>query len=313
MNALLLLPVVLLFNPAPSPAPPAAGGVRAVDWANRAYPTDGGPQTLKDGHWEVQHEEDGFGESLELNGVQFGDLDGDGKEEAVVGLKYWGGGTGRFDTVTIYRAGKDGPEVVADIAGGDRGDGGIASTRIEQGAVLVERMLSLPGDGACCPSLLITERWTLKGGKAVEDPAPVRITAFSEPSVKPPAEAELAAGREASRAGDADTAVRRLLDGLAAKPNDPTILGELGFAMVKAGWPEEAAIVLSAVGASDGPPKVRAAALYNLGQMQVGAGKAAEAAASFEQSLKLRPGNAATEKALAEARAQIPDTAPKSP
>ena len=41
--------------------------------------------------------------------------------------------------------------------------------------MLVDRMMSQEGDGACCPSKLQQERWAWKGGAFVEDEAARRL------------------------------------------------------------------------------------------------------------------------------------------
>jgi hypothetical protein len=288
-------------------APPAAAkkvDLHQVDWANRAYEAEGKQVTLTKGNWETYDEAEGFGESLDLFGVKYVDLDGDGTDEAVVGLTYWGGGTGKFDSLTVFRAGAAGPEVMGRIPGGDRADGGLAGFSVEKAAVRVGRMHALPTGGACCPDFVTRELWRWQAGKMVEVPDAVGFETFAEDKDAKGAQAGLEAGRKATKAGDSESAVAGLLDALAKKPGDATILGELGFAMKKAGWTTEARLALRATPNATGPDKVKGAALYNLGRLELDAGDAAAAVAAFERSLKLRPGNAPTEKALQQAKAK---------
>ncbi len=165
----------------------AAGDIRAVDWANRTYQSGDGTFTVKDGSAEFAFDEEGnevppdfqpkdpdaFVEHGYFNVTppRFGDVDGDGADDALVIHVYNGGGTGQFDGITVYtmRAGE--PVALGEIPGGDRGDGGISDARLEGGVVLVERMMSQADDGACCPSQLQHERWAWKGGAFVEDEA----------------------------------------------------------------------------------------------------------------------------------------------
>jgi hypothetical protein len=98
----------------------------------------------------------------------FGDLNGDGIEEAVIITLLNTGGTGRFTSVQILEL-RDGiPHLIAEIPGGDRGDGGIGDARVEDGALIVERLDSQPGDRACCPSQMTVERWQWDGSELVE-------------------------------------------------------------------------------------------------------------------------------------------------
>ena len=165
----------------------AAGDIRAVDWANRTYQSGDGTFTVKDGSAEFAFDEEGnevapdfqpkdpdaFVEHGYFNVTppRFGDVDGDGADDALVIHVYNGGGTGQFDGITLYTMRGGEPVALGEIPGGDRGDGGISDARLEGGVVLVERMMSQADDGACCPSKLQHERWAWRDGKLVEDEA----------------------------------------------------------------------------------------------------------------------------------------------
>ena len=60
---------------------------------------------------------------------------------------------------------------LGEIAGGDRGDGGIRKVALDGRAIIVERNVLADGDGACCASTWRRERWGWKGGSLVEDTA----------------------------------------------------------------------------------------------------------------------------------------------
>ncbi len=180
-----------------SSAGATSGGltVRSIDWLNRTYESgDAGPVTVKDGVYEYAM--DGNGNvvsadyqptdpdeyvergSFEVGKPLFGDLDGDGAEEAVLVTYFNGGGTGRFTGVDVYAI-RDGKEVViGGIPGGDRGDGGIDDVQLEGKVVVVARMMAMEGDGACCPSKLQHERWSWDGKTFVEDEAARSLTDF---------------------------------------------------------------------------------------------------------------------------------------
>jgi hypothetical protein len=56
--------------------------------------------------------------------------------------------------------------VLAVIAGGDRGDGGIRRVALDGRALIVERNVLAEGDGLCCAS---SARWIWRAGELVED------------------------------------------------------------------------------------------------------------------------------------------------
>lgn len=113
--------VALLFVAAcrtPAPAAPPSF-LHGVDWKNREYPGSGGK--LVGGHNEVRVYPSGGGGHLtirtDLVGVAYGDLDGDGVEEAVVALRSSAetpsGPQGPHGSVLVYRGKND---VVDEIA-----------------------------------------------------------------------------------------------------------------------------------------------------------------------------------------------------
>lgn len=160
------------------PARPG-GELRAIDWQNRVYELDElGPVAVKGGSAEFAISEDnkavangGGSGSFEVEPALFADLDGDGREEAVVSCVLSTGGTGHFSEVRVYgmRGGK--PEVIGVIPGGDRGDGGIRHVGIEGATVIVDRNVLAEGDGLCCASAARRERWRWKANDFVEDEA----------------------------------------------------------------------------------------------------------------------------------------------
>jgi hypothetical protein len=164
---------------------PGAASVRTIDWANRTYESGDGTFTVKDGEASFAFDENGnevppdfepsdpdaFVERGYFNVAPpiYGDVTGDGVEEALIIHTYNGGGTGQFDGIDVY-AMKDGqPVVIGGIPGGDRGDGGLSDATVEAGVVHVNRMMSMDGDGACCPSKLQQEVWKWNGTAFVED------------------------------------------------------------------------------------------------------------------------------------------------
>jgi hypothetical protein len=170
--------------------------VRSVDWLNRTYTSDGGSVTVVNGDYEYAFDEegnqvaadyeprdpDGYVErgSFMVSPPVYGDVTGDGVEEAIIISTENSGGTGRFDAIDVYAIRGGQPVVIGGIPGGDRGDGGIAEAKVEGGVIVVWRMASQEEDGACCPSKVQVERWSWKGDAFVEDEAARKLEDFAQ-------------------------------------------------------------------------------------------------------------------------------------
>jgi hypothetical protein len=142
----------------------ATGAIRSIDFLNRTYESgDAGAITVKDGEadFEIDPEMPELRGWFNVSAPVYGDVTGDGLEEAIVITAWNGGGTGTFTSGEIYtvREGASEPVKIGEIPGGDRGDGGLDNITIEGGKILVDRNLSTDDDGACCPSKLVKEVW----------------------------------------------------------------------------------------------------------------------------------------------------------
>lgn len=157
------------------PAPAEVPSVRSIDWQNHTYvlgEADGfeemfrGTYAVKDGKLDTE-----YGGWVSFAPPSYGDADGDGGEDAVIVMTWSGGGSGQFSEALVYRLSADGsPAVIGTITGGDRGDGGLISVAVETaGEVNIERNLSESGDGACCPSKIVSEVWQWRGGTFKQD------------------------------------------------------------------------------------------------------------------------------------------------
>ncbi|MCA9771901.1 MAG: FG-GAP repeat protein [Myxococcales bacterium] len=63
----------------------APASVRAIDWKNHTFQQGDQAIKLTNGEWSKTQEDDSFSESLSLVGVAYGDVNGDGVEDIVVG------------------------------------------------------------------------------------------------------------------------------------------------------------------------------------------------------------------------------------
>jgi putative hemolysin len=114
------------------------------------------------------------GESAEIYATQlwepvyFGDLNGDGLEDAAVILTTQNGGTGHFFELAavLNRGGQ--PENVSMVSLGDRV--GIEAGRIEGGVITLDMRVQGPNDPMCCASQPETRRYQLQDDQLVRLP-----------------------------------------------------------------------------------------------------------------------------------------------
>lgn len=137
--------------------------VRTFDFRNFLYSSLHGVRIrLHDGSWRRPPRQDAInGEWLSLSGVVYGDLTGDGREEAVVWLTECTGGTGQFSYANVFTATGGAPERIGRVDVGDRADGGIAAIRIVNGRLEVDRFGHDRG-GAMDEEWVETETWTVR-------------------------------------------------------------------------------------------------------------------------------------------------------
>lgn len=155
--------------------------IRKIDFKNFTYnPFCAGeePQnvTVKDGEFSEEKQEDGYTDrfSFTIFSVNYGDVNGDGNEDAVVLSTCNTGGTGQFTEGFIYELKDAKPSLVTRIPGGDRAYGGLSEARIEKGILVIESYDVGEQGGACCPEFIVTSRFKFSGGKLVETGKPER-------------------------------------------------------------------------------------------------------------------------------------------
>jgi len=150
-----------------------ADAIRGVDFRNNFVYDNvdgrGTPASVVDGEYANGE----FGSDdyfwFGVTDVQFGDLTGDGVEEAVVAMGLSGGGSGFFEGITAYQLVDGEPQAVASAPFGDRAFGGIAEVTIADNSVDVLAFTN--GQGSCCPNEAAPTRLSLSGGElaVVED------------------------------------------------------------------------------------------------------------------------------------------------
>lgn len=116
-------------------------GIRDIDFCNLNYAIEGQIVHLHDGRADVPNREDGGITRIDagLTEVLYGDLTGDGRDEAVVNLSYGLGGTGVFTFANVYGIVDGKLRVLGRIVGGDRAYGDFHDIAIERNRLRVVR------------------------------------------------------------------------------------------------------------------------------------------------------------------------------
>jgi hypothetical protein len=170
---------VILFSVLLSPnsirlSPTQTGDIRKFDFQNFEFTWAG--ESVRVRHGEGTYRARGrasFSYSVERVTVSFGDMAGDGKEEAAVTLYYRGGGTGAFSTGLLFALTQGKLTLLAQFEGGDRADGGIREVKIVDGRLRIQRnepeRNGTDPIGICCPAYYITTTYQWNGKKLVQE------------------------------------------------------------------------------------------------------------------------------------------------
>lgn len=154
----------------PTPASP----IRAVDFDNISYPDFpdySDPNGRKKKYFTLKPGEGG------PNFLNYGDITGDGIEEAMVALGIDNHGSAIPDYVYIFGIEGGTPKIIWRFETGDRADGGLRNVYAENGQLVVElfgkdRVIGnelFKGDeGLCCPSVFTRTRYKWTGKHFIE-------------------------------------------------------------------------------------------------------------------------------------------------
>lgn len=162
-------------------------GVRQIDFRNFTYPWDEPPlgvpgswQWLRQTPKDVLQLADGRHNFVEvgapdrgqpyvaLRSVTYGDLDGDGYDEAAVDLVYGTGGTANWHYLYVYSAVNGTKRFIDRLESGSRADGGLVSVAISRGLLVLDFADSERRQGDCCSSGVIRVSYLLQDGSFVE-------------------------------------------------------------------------------------------------------------------------------------------------
>ncbi|HWB77360.1 MAG TPA: hypothetical protein VG755_20475 [Nannocystaceae bacterium] len=146
----------------------------------------------------------------------------------------------------------------------------------------------------------------VRDAKAEQAKAPAKSSKPAPLSKQARAEyhAHLEEGRKLAKAEEWAKAIVELEAALAVIPGDDRALGELSWAAFSSGDHAKARTSAKAAVLAATNPKVKGAALYNLGRAEEALGELAAAKAAYEQSVAVRP-NDVVQKRLAELGKQV--------
>jgi hypothetical protein len=147
--------------------------IRQIDFQNFNYKTDVELVRISNGRGVYQGRgKEVFSYKVERVKIAYGDLTGDGEDEAAVILYYTGGGTGAFSKGFLFTLHKGQLNLLNTIEGGDRADRGINEVRIVDSLLWVERnepeRINDVPVGLCCAQYLITTKYRLHGKKLTQ-------------------------------------------------------------------------------------------------------------------------------------------------
>ncbi|MBK7153876.1 MAG: hypothetical protein IPH72_19215 [Sandaracinaceae bacterium] len=148
--------------------------IREVDWLNRSYDFGfAGVQRVTNGRHVQGEGEEGMEIHSSAQGPLYGDLTGDGVDEAVMALDTFDGGNDPPRWLEVYTV-RD-CEVVrlgvvpASLEGDEYNS--LIGEGIEGGRLVVERQDWSDGGAHCCAHHIRTEQWVIRNAALVEDDA----------------------------------------------------------------------------------------------------------------------------------------------
>lgn len=182
-----LVPIILA---AVATASAQKSRIRQVDFKNFAYEWDDAElgEVPEDWHWitplpktrittvggihyfdeDQAEDEPSPSPVLSVDHVTYGDLLGDGGEEAVVSLNYGTGGTANWDYLYVYELWNNRPVLRALMETGSRGSGGLIHAAVRAGLLVVDFADKDRMVGDCCSEGYIRVRYRWQKGRFVE-------------------------------------------------------------------------------------------------------------------------------------------------
>lgn len=175
MSAVVLILQLLTY------AQSSTDSIRSFDFTNATYPINAGLKipssrrktfTLTKGKYEGLKDTVG----MALSRVSYGDVTGDGNEDAIIEFGVdTDGGTAIIYCVYVYTWRNHRPQYLWSFVSGDRADGGLRQVYSEKGMLVIElygkgtriggRLYGTEEAGACCPRSVTKTRYRWQGNK----------------------------------------------------------------------------------------------------------------------------------------------------
>lgn len=145
--------------------------IRSVDFANFAFPwlrelgDSGKTFALRSGELKPTQDKNGMVEEMgvTLQSIVYGDVTGDGGEEAMVVLSMVTGGSAIPHATYIYELADGKPKLLWAFSTGDRAGGGLRRVYAEKSELVIERYSPVNSKGDCCPTLFTRARYKWQG------------------------------------------------------------------------------------------------------------------------------------------------------
>ncbi len=162
-------------------APP--GPIHAIDWKNYIYPWAGEELTPSGWSWlsplpsngvrlanGVHKFEPDFphGSYLAFQSVTYGDLNGDGHDEAAVDLLYGTGGTANWDYLYVFTSRNGRPALLAILRSGSRAGGGLVRVDITNKLLTLDFLDPDRRSADCCSRGIVRVSYRLENGNFVQ-------------------------------------------------------------------------------------------------------------------------------------------------
>jgi len=155
----------------------AQTSIREVDFKNHVYPLSG--PLLGHDHLQwldlsgrrhfrlVEGKDSPRSPTFELSSVQYADVTGDGKEEAIVVIHLNTGGTQQSDYIYVYAFHNGEAALLAYCYTGDRAYSGLYGAYGRGGQLVVELNDPSKSQGDCCSTRFIRTKYAWRDGKFV--------------------------------------------------------------------------------------------------------------------------------------------------
>src|SRR6266568_2438408 len=105
---------------------------------------------------------------LSLVSLTYGDLFGDGREEAAVHLLYRTGGTANWSYLYMYTFNRGQPKLIAVLESGSRAGGGLVRLKIQKHFLILDFQDSALSVGLCCSEGYVQVRYRWQHDRFIE-------------------------------------------------------------------------------------------------------------------------------------------------